>query len=54
MFICIAQLKFIWFIGNLIIITEDLFDDIQIIINSRVAYLNISSVRYSHRYNRFN
>ena len=39
--------------GNLITITEDLFDDIQPLINWRVTtYLEISSV--IHRYNRFN
>ena len=47
-----AQFNFMWVIENLITITEDLFDDIQPLINWRVrTYLEISSV--IHRYNRF-
>ena len=48
----VEQLNFIWFIENLIIITEDLFDGIQPLINWRItAYLKTSSVK--RRYNRF-
>ena len=49
----VVQLTFIWVIENLIIITEDSFDDIQPLINLRItAYVEISSV--IHRYDRLN
>ena len=52
-YVYVFEINFIWFIKNSIIITEDLFNDIEPLINWRLtAYFEILSV--IHRYGRFN
>ena len=52
-YVYVEQFIFIWFIGNSIIITEDLFHGIQPLINWRVtAYFEIKSVKHQWNYHQ--